>query len=164
VPYGRHIRASQRQRPPAEIREVAGGFNATRDQPFGLRPLARAGSSSGPHRRFVGFGLLLPNPLSDPVGGVACACAVPAHRRLRSIFRRGGDRLLSCDHVGGNGEELFQLACENDLEGIVAKPKSAPYREPTWFKGVVRARQSDPDGHGWDACVARCVATGPSGL
>ena len=33
--------------------------------------------------------------------------------------------------------ELFRLCCEQDLEGIVAKPKASPYRElggpPTWI-------------------------------
>jgi hypothetical protein len=33
-----------------------------------------------------------------------------------------GERLLYCDHVDGEG--LFQLTCENDPEGIVAKLKS----------------------------------------
>jgi hypothetical protein len=34
---------------------------------------------------------------------------------------------LYCDHVVGNGEGLFHLACENDLEGVVAKHQGAPY-------------------------------------
>ncbi len=35
------------------------------------------------------------------------------------------ERLLYCDHVEGKGEGLFRLACEHDLEGIVAKHKYA---------------------------------------
>ena len=34
------------------------------------------------------------------------------------------ERLLYCDHIDGHGEGLFRLACEHDLEGIVAKRKS----------------------------------------
>ena len=30
---------------------------------------------------------------------------------------------LYCDHVEERGEELFQLVCRRDLEGIVAKRK-----------------------------------------
>lgn len=36
-------------------------------------------------------------------------------------------RLLYCDHVDRDGEGLFQLACERDLESIVAKWKCALY-------------------------------------
>jgi bifunctional non-homologous end joining protein LigD len=45
---------------------------------------------------------------------------------------------LFCAHIERDGEALFQLACEHDLEGIVAKHSSGPYlagRERTsWFK------------------------------
>ncbi len=57
--------------------------------------------------------------------------------RLRAVVPTRGERLLYCDHVEGDGTGVFRLACENDLEGIVAKHKYAPYladREPTWFK------------------------------
>ena len=42
--------------------------------------------------------------------------------QLRQIMPRGS-RLLYVDHVVGRGKELFQLACAEDLEGIVAKWK-----------------------------------------
>src|SRR5256885_16623942 len=48
-------------------------------------------------------------------------------RQLKALLRGTGDRLLYCDHVEYRGEDLFQLACENDLEGIVSKPKNSPY-------------------------------------
>ena len=42
-----------------------------------------------------------------------------------------------CEHVEADGEGLFRLARENDLEGIVAKHKHASYipaAETTWIK------------------------------
>lgn len=39
--------------------------------------------------------------------------------RLRSLVPRKAERLLYCDHVEADGEGLFRLACEHDLEGIV---------------------------------------------
>jgi ATP-dependent DNA ligase len=47
-----------------------------------------------------------------------------------------GERLLHCDHIEADGQGLFQLACQHDLEGIVAKRKSDPYlpEHATWLK------------------------------
>jgi len=46
------------------------------------------------------------------------------------------ERLLYCDHIDQDGEGMFRLTCENDLEGIVAKRKSDPYLpdHATWLK------------------------------
>ena len=41
------------------------------------------------------------------------------------------------DHVVGTGRDLFALARENDLEGIIAKRRDAPYRA---------GQQDDPTG------------------
>ena len=41
---------------------------------------------------------------------------------------RGSERVRYLDHVGENGQRLFQLAEELGLEGIVAKSGGAPYR------------------------------------
>jgi ATP-dependent DNA ligase len=38
-------------------------------------------------------------------------------------------RLRYVDHVDGSGTALFQWVCKLDLEGIVAKQKSAPYSQ-----------------------------------
>jgi bifunctional non-homologous end joining protein LigD len=57
--------------------------------------------------------------------------------RLRSVVPQAGEGLLYCDHVEDNSEAVFRLAWERDLEGIVAKQKSAaylPHEETTWFK------------------------------
>jgi bifunctional non-homologous end joining protein LigD len=95
--------------------------------------------------------------------------------RLRAVVPQRGDWLLYCDHVDGDGEGLFRLACEHDLEGIVAKQKHAPYlpaEKPTWLKIrnreysqwigreelFERERASSPDVQGWAACVTACEA------
>lgn len=44
--------------------------------------------------------------------------------KLRGAIAQQGKHLLYCDHVEGQGERLFQLACKRDLEGIVAKRSS----------------------------------------
>jgi ATP-dependent DNA ligase len=43
---------------------------------------------------------------------------------------------MYCDHIERDGENLFGLACENDLEGVVAKRKFHPYIEnqASWLK------------------------------
>jgi len=56
--------------------------------------------------------------------------------RLRRVVPKLGERLLHCDHIDVDGQGLFQLACQDDLEGIVAKRKSDPYlpEHATWLK------------------------------
>jgi hypothetical protein len=84
--------------------------------------------------------------------------------------------LIYCDHVDAHGEKLFRLACERDLEGIVAKRKYDPYiaghaqwlkiRNPAYSQWVgreklfEREREADPDLCLWDVCVMACVSTG----
>ena len=88
---------------------------------------------------------------------------------------RKSERLLYCQHIEADGEALFRLACEHDLEGIVAKHKGTPYlpeRKSSWLKIrnpnysqwigreelFERQRGSDPDVHpNWDACVEACA-------
>ena len=86
-----------------------------------------------------------------------------------------GLRLLYCDHILQDGEGLFRLACEHDLEGIVAKWKFAPYlpdRPTSWLKIrnrsysrwagreelFERERVGNPDFYCWDLCVRACAA------
>lgn len=61
---------------------------------------------------------------------------------LRGIMPSHGERLLYCDHVEEFGKHLFQLACERDFEGIVAKRKFDPYvpDQTNWLK--IRNRNS----------------------
>ena len=44
--------------------------------------------------------------------------------------------LVYADHIDGNGTRLFQLACDEDLEGIVAKRRDGLYtpEETSWVK------------------------------
>jgi bifunctional non-homologous end joining protein LigD len=95
--------------------------------------------------------------------------------RLRAVVPHSREHLLYCDHVDKDGEGLFRLACEHDLEGVVAKQKHAPYlltERPTWLKLrnreytqwagreelFERERATSPDEHGWASCVAACAA------
>jgi bifunctional non-homologous end joining protein LigD len=89
---------------------------------------------------------------------------------LRRVIRRRASGILYCSHVERDGEALFQLACEHDLEGIVAKHRSSPYligrEDTTWFKIRNRSysqwdgrdemfqRPEEPMCSGWDLCAA----------
>jgi ATP-dependent DNA ligase len=101
--------------------------------------------------------------------------------RLRSVVPHSRERLLFCDHIDGNGEGLFGLACENDLEGIVAKWKQGQYlpqQSSSWLKIrnrnysqwvgreelFERERGGGPDFRGWDECVATCTDAAVAGL
>jgi bifunctional non-homologous end joining protein LigD len=92
--------------------------------------------------------------------------------RLHAVVPKCGERLLLCDHIEADGEGLFRLACENDLEGIVAKRKSDPYlpehatrlkiRNQNYSQWVgreelfERERGGDPDFQVWDGCALAC--------
>jgi bifunctional non-homologous end joining protein LigD len=92
--------------------------------------------------------------------------------RLHAVVPNQGERLLYCDHIDGDGEGLFRLACENDLEGIVAKRKGDPYlpEHAQWLKIrnqeysqwigreelFERERGRDPDFQIWDGCALAC--------
>lgn len=93
--------------------------------------------------------------------------------KLRSILPTGSESVFYCDHVEHDGESLFRRACENDLEGVVAKRKYDPYienqasrlkiRNPNYsqWEGrqelFDRERESDPDLTLWDDCVKACA-------
>ena len=47
--------------------------------------------------------------------------------RLRLILPVRSARVLYVDHARGAGQRLYQLACEMDLEGIVARRADSPY-------------------------------------
>ena len=92
--------------------------------------------------------------------------------RLHALVPKRSERLLYCDHIDGDGKGLFRLACENDLEGIVAKRKSDPYLcdHARWLKIrnqnysqwsgreelFERERGNDPDFQVWDQCALVC--------
>jgi bifunctional non-homologous end joining protein LigD len=92
--------------------------------------------------------------------------------RLRSVVPREGERLLYCDHLAHDGEGLFSLVCQHDLEGIVAKRKYGPYlqehaewvkirnREYSQWVGreelFERERETHPDVDIWGGCARAC--------
>jgi bifunctional non-homologous end joining protein LigD len=92
--------------------------------------------------------------------------------RLRKLVPIGSDRLLYCDHIQADGHGLFRLACEHDLEGIVAKRKLDPYSSESsgWLKIrntsysqsidreelFERERETEPNFDHWNDCVLAC--------
>ena len=48
---------------------------------------------------------------------------------LQDVVAESTERLLYVDHIEEQGEQLFEMICDRDMEGIVAKPKESPYRE-----------------------------------
>jgi bifunctional non-homologous end joining protein LigD len=52
---------------------------------------------------------------------------------LREIIPQQPSALLYASHVEGAGCEFYQLVCDRDMEGIVAKRKHGAYGEG-WFK------------------------------
>ena len=95
--------------------------------------------------------------------------------RLHAVVPKRGERLLYCDHIDQDGEGLFRLACENDLEGIIAKRKSDPYlpEHASWLKirnhdysqwvgrEELFERERDPDFQVWDGCAFACEHSDP---
>jgi bifunctional non-homologous end joining protein LigD len=60
-------------------------------------------------------------------------------RQLRKILGRRRTRILYLDHVENDGKLLFEQIVKMDLEGMVCKRKSSPYRatekpSPHWIK------------------------------
>ena len=118
--------------------------------------------------RFVAFDLLWCDGQD-----LRYAALTERKHKLRSILPSGSDRLFHCDHIEHEGESLFRLACENDLEGIVAKRKYDPYLpdQANWLKIrnpeysqwegrqelFERERETDPDLSLWDDCVSACA-------
>ena len=54
-------------------------------------------------------------------------------RRLRRLIPPSDSHLLYLEHLDGDGARFFELVCEQDLEGIICKPKTSPYPF-TWIK------------------------------
>jgi ATP-dependent DNA ligase len=50
--------------------------------------------------------------------------------------------LIYADHIDGNGTRLFQLACEEDMEGIVAKRKDGLYASRIGATAKLKEEQS----------------------
>lgn len=105
---------------------------------------------------------------------------VERKRTLRSIVPKVSKFMLSVDHVDAYGERLFELVCERDLEGIVAKPRGSRYEfedgNPAWVKIKNRnysqiigrhalfEREPEATYHaavGWDSCSSACQLASP---
>jgi bifunctional non-homologous end joining protein LigD len=57
--------------------------------------------------------------------------------RLKRLIQPGGiGRILYAQHVNGRGKEFFEVICQRDLEGIVAKRKLGIYKDDgnSWLK------------------------------
>ena len=55
-------------------------------------------------------------------------------RMLRRLIPPNDSHLLYVEHMEeGDGRRFFELVCEQDLEGIICKPKTSPYPF-TWIK------------------------------
>ena len=49
-------------------------------------------------------------------------------KRVRRLIPRNDSHLLYVEHLEeGDGWRFFELVCEQDLEGIICKPKTSPY-------------------------------------
>src|SRR5215469_7150608 len=48
--------------------------------------------------------------------------------RLKRLLRRKRSPVLYVDHIEARGRQFFEKVCDLDLEGIVAKRKTAVYR------------------------------------
>jgi bifunctional non-homologous end joining protein LigD len=77
-------------------------------------------------------------------------------KRLAKLVGKKQGVIRYSDHVVGNGEAFFKLACKKGLEGIVSKKRNAPYapgRGKSWLKTKCLMRQefviggyTDPEG------------------
>jgi bifunctional non-homologous end joining protein LigD len=54
-------------------------------------------------------------------------------RRLHRLIPPNDSHLLYEEYLEGDGARFFELVCEQDLEGIICKPKTSPYPF-TWIK------------------------------
>jgi len=70
-------------------------------------------------------------------------------KRLRQVVPVESPSVLHVDYLPEKGKELFQLACENDLEGVVGKWAKGSYqsdgRSTSWVK-VKNASYSQAEG------------------
>ena len=48
---------------------------------------------------------------------------------LEEVVAESPERLLFVDYIEEQGEQLYEMICRRDMEGIVAKPQESPYCE-----------------------------------
>ena len=70
---------------------------------------------------------------------------------LKDLVDAGPQRLHYVDHIDGDGKQLFDLICERNMEGVIAKPMMSPYRELSgktpWIK-IKNPNYSQAEGRG----------------
>jgi bifunctional non-homologous end joining protein LigD len=71
--------------------------------------------------------------------------------KLRRLLPSRSTHVLYVDHTKGAGQRLYELACQLDLEGIVAKRAASPYGQDAngkdWIK-IKNANYSQKEGRG----------------
>src|SRR5581483_8404071 len=76
---------------------------------------------------------------------------VERKQKLREIVPAAPSRVLYSEHIDTRGRQLFDFACEHDLEGIVAKWKFGSYlpnsTATTWIK-VKNPNYTQAEGRG----------------
>jgi len=96
--------------------------------------------------RYFGFDLLWLN--GEDLRGVPL---LTRKQQLRRILPGRSPHVLYVDHTRGSGTELYRLACQLDLEGIVCKRADSPYEEnarsPHWIK-IKNPAYSQKEGRG----------------
>jgi bifunctional non-homologous end joining protein LigD len=64
-------------------------------------------------------------------------------RRLARIMPRVECRLLYLDHFHERGRDLFRVACERDLEGVVGKWSAGTYRRDGRYTSWLKIKNPD---------------------
>jgi ATP-dependent DNA ligase len=71
-------------------------------------------------------------------------------RRLHRLIPPNDSHLLYVEHLDGDGAQFFKLVCEQDLEGIIFKPKTSPYpftrikvKNPNYSQAIGRKEMFD---------------------
>ena len=81
--------------------------------------------------------------------------------RLKTLLGKGDNSVIRyVDHLSGAGDAVLQSACRMNLEGIISKRLSAPYRSgrtETWSKAKCRAGHEVVIG-GWSGVDQRALA------
>jgi bifunctional non-homologous end joining protein LigD len=57
--------------------------------------------------------------------------------KLRKVLRRAAEGIQYVEHAEGDGDAMYEAACKLELEGIVSKRLTAPYKSGTcksWIK------------------------------
>jgi ATP-dependent DNA ligase len=113
-------------------------------------PSSRTYCSGNPPVIFVAFDLLYLNGKDLRTLPLIERKRQLRKRQLRKLLRRKRSRILYLDHVENDGRLLFEQICKLELEGMVCKRKSSPYRvtekpSPYWIK-VKNPRYSQLEG------------------